>query len=191
MTTFPLASASCSVLPGLSSVTAKCARRRGLPHADTHWAAPTPLTLQLLSRLPLQILVLDEATSAADAKTDQAIQETIEQAFVGRRTLLIIAHRLDTIVDRCVCRVGRLCRGTMSALCVACSCRFVPGTCETTLTPALVLCFFPAAVTASWFWMTAIWRNSTRPRTCLPTPIRSLQSWCRTRQRPRSSAQCA
>lgn len=43
---------------------------------------------------------MDEATSAADARTDQAIQATIEEAFVGRRTLLVIAHRLETILDR-------------------------------------------------------------------------------------------
>ncbi|EDQ90078.1 uncharacterized protein MONBRDRAFT_82, partial [Monosiga brevicollis MX1] len=46
-----------------------------------------------------RILLLDEATSSADAKTDQAIQDTIEREFSGKRTLLIIAHRLDTIVD--------------------------------------------------------------------------------------------
>eukprot|EP00045_Choanoeca_perplexa_P015068 m.182226 g.182226 ORF g.182226 m.182226 type:complete len:1453 (+) comp16881_c0_seq1:165-4523(+) len=46
-----------------------------------------------------KILLLDEATSSADARTDQAIQDTIDNFFVGNRTLLIIAHRLETIVD--------------------------------------------------------------------------------------------
>ena len=48
------------------------------------------------------ILVLDEATSAADAKTDKAIQATIDAAFAKKRTLLVIAHRLETILDRLV-----------------------------------------------------------------------------------------
>lgn len=42
------------------------------------------------------VLVLDEATSALDNRTEQQIQEKLEQLAQGRTTL-IIAHRLSTI----------------------------------------------------------------------------------------------
>ncbi len=44
------------------------------------------------------ILVLDEATSALDSRTEQAIQETLENVAKSRTTI-IIAHRLSTIVN--------------------------------------------------------------------------------------------
>lgn len=43
------------------------------------------------------ILVLDEATAAADAENEVAIQEALSK-FAKGRTLLVIAHRLDTIM---------------------------------------------------------------------------------------------
>ena len=43
-----------------------------------------------------EILILDEATSALDNDTEAAIMEAIEN-FHGRKTMLIIAHRLKTI----------------------------------------------------------------------------------------------
>jgi ABC-type transport system involved in Fe-S cluster assembly fused permease/ATPase subunit len=43
------------------------------------------------------ILVLDEATSALDSRTEQAIQETLDQVAESRTTIMI-AHRLSTIV---------------------------------------------------------------------------------------------
>ncbi len=44
-----------------------------------------------------QILVLDEATAAADAETEMAIHAALSH-FVQGRTVLIVAHRLDTIM---------------------------------------------------------------------------------------------
>lgn len=43
------------------------------------------------------VLVLDEATAAADAGNELAIQEALAR-FARGRTLLVIAHRLDTIM---------------------------------------------------------------------------------------------
>ncbi|MBK5649485.1 MAG: ATP-binding cassette domain-containing protein, partial [Acinetobacter sp.] len=43
------------------------------------------------------ILILDEATAAADAENEVAIQDALSK-FAKGRTLLVIAHRLDTIM---------------------------------------------------------------------------------------------
>lgn len=46
--------------------------------------------------LDAPVLVLDEATAAADAESELAIQEALSRLAQGR-SLLVIAHRLDTI----------------------------------------------------------------------------------------------
>lgn len=43
------------------------------------------------------ILILDEATAAADAQSEAAIQDALSR-FAAGRTLLVIAHRLDTVM---------------------------------------------------------------------------------------------
>ncbi|XP_070559242.1 ATP-binding cassette sub-family C member 9-like [Ptychodera flava] len=45
-----------------------------------------------------QILVMDEATSSIDVKTDAILQHVISTAFANR-TVLTIAHRMSTILD--------------------------------------------------------------------------------------------
>jgi ABC-type transport system involved in Fe-S cluster assembly fused permease/ATPase subunit len=45
-----------------------------------------------------RILILDEATSALDSRTEQDIQAAL-RAVSNRRTTLVIAHRLSTVVD--------------------------------------------------------------------------------------------
>ena len=44
------------------------------------------------------ILILDEATSALDSRTEAAIQDTLDR-IAERRTTLVIAHRLSTVVN--------------------------------------------------------------------------------------------
>ncbi len=43
-----------------------------------------------------RVLILDEATSSLDSRTEQEVQAALEQAAMGRTTL-VVAHRLSTI----------------------------------------------------------------------------------------------
>jgi ABC-type multidrug transport system fused ATPase/permease subunit len=46
-----------------------------------------------------KLLILDEATSAIDYKTDSIIQSSLRNDLSGETTLITVAHRLQTIMD--------------------------------------------------------------------------------------------
>ena len=48
---------------------------------------------------PSNILVLDEATAAVDIQTDAMLQRTLRSPLFAGRTIVTVAHRLNTILD--------------------------------------------------------------------------------------------
>ena len=69
-------------------------------------SAPTPLEFARTMLSNPKILILDEATSSIDTKTEQMVQAGIANILKGR-TSFVVAHRLSTIRESDVILVMR------------------------------------------------------------------------------------
>ncbi len=48
---------------------------------------------------PSNIMVLDEATAAVDIETDKMLQAMLRSPIFANRTIITVAHRINTILD--------------------------------------------------------------------------------------------
>ena len=62
------------------------------------WRVRTPTSLSSSLLANRRLLILDEATSNVDTRTEILIQKAMDKLMRGR-TCFVIAHRLSTIVD--------------------------------------------------------------------------------------------